>query len=88
MFETKLVDAANKFKPELIMVSAGFDSRLGDPLGNFTLTDEDYIDLTKLMLHLAKEHAESRLVVVLEGGYALRGLMKASTAVAQTLMAS
>jgi acetoin utilization deacetylase AcuC-like enzyme len=87
-FEKRLVDAANKFKPDLVLLSAGFDSRLGDPLGQFKLTDEDYIDLTKVMLHIAKEHAGGRLVSVLEGGYNLRGLMKASAAHVKTLLES
>ena len=87
-FEGKLVEAANKFKPDLVMLSAGFDSRLGDPLGHFRLTDEDYVDLTKVVLAIAKEHAEGRLVTVLEGGYNLRGLMKATTAHVQTLVGS
>ena len=86
VFEGKLVEAAQKFKPDLIMLSAGFDSRLGDPLGHFRLTDEDFVDLTKVMLHLAKEHAEGRFVSVMEGGYNLKGLMKATTAHAQTLL--
>jgi acetoin utilization deacetylase AcuC-like enzyme len=86
VFEGKLVDAAQKFKPDLILLSAGFDSRAGDPLGNFQLTDEDFVDLTKVMLHLAREHAGSRLVSVMEGGYNLRGLMKATTAHVQTLL--
>jgi len=85
-FETKLVDAAQKFKPDLMMLSAGFDSRESDPLGHFTLTDQDFIDLTKVVLHVAKEHCEGRLVAVLEGGYNLRGLMKASVAHVKTLM--
>jgi acetoin utilization deacetylase AcuC-like enzyme len=84
-FEGKLIDAANKFKPDFIMLSAGFDSRLGDPLGHFRLTDEDYVDLTKIMLQIAQEHAGGRLVTVLEGGYNLRGLMKASVAHVKTL---
>lgn len=87
-FETRLIDAANKFKPDLVMISAGFDSRAGDPLGQFKLTDEDFVDLTKLMLHIAKDYAGGRLVSVLEGGYNLRGLMKATTAHAQTLVDS
>jgi acetoin utilization deacetylase AcuC-like enzyme len=86
VFESKLVEAARKFKPDLIMLSAGFDSRLGDPLGHFRLTDEDYVDLTKVILHIAKEHAEGRFVSVMEGGYNLRGLMKATTAHMQTLL--
>jgi acetoin utilization deacetylase AcuC-like enzyme len=87
-FETRLIDAANRFKPDLVMLSAGFDSRQGDPLGQFKLTDQDYIDLTKVMLHIAKEHAGGRLVSVLEGGYNLRGLMKASAAHVKTLVGS
>jgi acetoin utilization deacetylase AcuC-like enzyme len=87
-FETRLINAANKFKPDLVMLSAGFDSRQGDPLGQFKLTDEDFADLTKVMLHIAKEHAGGRLVSVLEGGYNLRGLMKASAAHVKTLVES
>ena len=84
-FEGRLVEEAGKFKPELVLLSAGFDSRRRDPLGQFTMTVEDFVDLTKVVLHLAREHAESRLVCVLEGGYNLRGLMKGATALMQTL---
>lgn len=87
-FQNNLVDAAQKFKPDLVLLSAGFDSRIGDPLGSFRLTDEDFIDLTKVVLHIAREHAEGRLVSVLEGGYNLRGLMKATSAHAGTLIAA
>jgi acetoin utilization deacetylase AcuC-like enzyme len=87
VFETKLVETAQKFKPDLVMLSAGFDSRAGDPLGSFQLSDEDFIDLTKVMLHIARDHCQGRLVSILEGGYNLRGLMKATTAHVQTLMA-
>ena len=76
-FETELVTAANKFKPDLILVSAGFDSRIEDPLGHFRLTDEDFSDLTKVMLDVANEHSDGRLVSMLEGGYNLSGLAKA-----------
>jgi acetoin utilization deacetylase AcuC-like enzyme len=75
-FETKLVKAAEKFKPEFIFISAGFDSRINDPLGNFKLTDEDFADLTRLMKTLAKTHAQGRLISVMEGGYNLDGLGK------------
>jgi acetoin utilization deacetylase AcuC-like enzyme len=63
-----------RFKPELILLSAGFDSRVGDPLGQFLLSDEDFAELTKLMLGLADQYAGGRLVSVLEGGYSLTGL--------------
>ena len=73
-FRTKLLPAANEFKPDLILVSAGFDSRLGDPLGQFTLADQDFADLTELLLELADTHSAGRLVSILEGGYDLEGL--------------
>lgn len=65
------------FKPELVLVSAGFDSRRGDPLGQFTLEDEDFAELTRLLLELAESSAGGRLVSVLEGGYNQAGLAKA-----------
>jgi acetoin utilization deacetylase AcuC-like enzyme len=78
--ETKLVAAMEKFRPELVLVSAGFDSRIRDPLGQFTLTDEDFADLTKLVRKIADDHASSRVVSLLEGGYSLTGLASAATA--------
>ncbi len=73
-FEGKLARAMDKFKPELVFLSAGFDSRLGDPLGRFRLTDDDFRDLTSTVLSIARAHAGGRLVSVLEGGYSLTGL--------------
>ncbi|MBI4907920.1 MAG: histone deacetylase [Acidobacteria bacterium] len=73
-FQTALNSAAKTFRPDLVMVSAGFDSRMGDPLGRFALTDEDFRDLTLLMMEIADHHAHGRLVSVLEGGYSLNGL--------------
>ena len=73
-FQEKLLPAAAEFKPDLVMISAGFDSREGDPLGNFLLTDVDFADLTRLMRGIADKHARGRLVSVLEGGYSLTGL--------------
>ena len=79
-FRGRLLPAADRFKPDLVLISAGFDSRAGDPLGGFRLTDEDFADLTRLMLEVANTHAGGRLVSVLEGGYALKGLASASAA--------
>jgi acetoin utilization deacetylase AcuC-like enzyme len=73
-FEARLARAMDRFKPELVFISAGFDSRLGDPLGRFRLTDEDFRDLTSTMLAIARQHSGGRLVSVLEGGYSLTGL--------------
>ena len=79
-FRQRLVTAANAFKPGLILLSAGFDSRDGDPLGRFTLSDRDFAELTTLMLEMADKHAGGRLVSVLEGGYNLNGLASAAAA--------
>jgi len=82
----KLIPAMQKFKPQLVIISAGFDSRQGDPLGQFTLTDTDFVDMTKVVLAIAKEHAESRVISVLEGGYHLEGLASATAAHVKTLI--
>jgi acetoin utilization deacetylase AcuC-like enzyme len=79
-FENRLIKAAEKFKPEFVFISAGFDSRIDDPLGSFTLTDDDFMDLTRLVKKIAAHHANGRVVSVLEGGYNLDGLGKAAAA--------
>jgi acetoin utilization deacetylase AcuC-like enzyme len=76
-FRDRLVTAADAFKPDFVFISAGFDSRAGDPLGQFLLSDDDFADLTGIMLEIAMRHAGGRLVSVLEGGYNLRGLESA-----------
>jgi len=78
--ESSLKPAAEKFRPELVLISAGFDSRVGDLLGRFTLTDEDFADLTFSVAEIAAAHASSRIVSVLEGGYSLTGLASAAAA--------
>ena len=79
-FAKKLKEGADSFKPDLVMISAGFDSRLGDPLGQFRLTDADFGELTGVMSEIASKHAGGRLVSVLEGGYNLAGLGSAAAA--------
>ena len=86
-FETRLRPAAEKFRPELVLISAGFDSRLGDPLGQFRLTDADFAELTLLVRGLAERHAGGRVVSILEGGYQLSGLGSAVVAHAGALLA-
>jgi len=84
-FRDKLVPAAARFRPELVVLSAGFDSRRGDPLGGFLLDDDDFGELTRLMLEVAKASGSGRVVSVLEGGYALDGLASAVEAHCRTL---
>lgn len=80
-----LTPAMQTFQPNWILISAGFDSRAGDPLGELALEDEDFFQLTRYAIELAEEHAEGRLVSVLEGGYHLRGLGSAVSAHASAL---
>jgi acetoin utilization deacetylase AcuC-like enzyme len=78
-FTDRLLPSIDKFKPDLILISAGFDSRIDDPLGQFRLTDDDFVTLTKLLLESAATHCQNRLISVLEGGYNLKGLASAVT---------
>ena len=79
-FRKQLMPAMDEFRPDLVMISAGFDSRMNDPLGRFLLTDEDFAELTSLLQEVADKHSNGRLVSVLEGGYSLEGLTKAVAA--------
>jgi acetoin utilization deacetylase AcuC-like enzyme len=85
-FRDDLVPAADAFQPDLVLVSAGFDSRIDDPLGGFRLTDEDFADLTGIMKEIAAKHCGGRLVSTLEGGYALDGLAAAAAAHVRALV--
>ncbi len=84
-FNKKLLPAVEKFKPELILVSAGFDSRKDDKLGDFEITDKGFETLTEIVKTIAKEHCDSKLVSMLEGGYNTKGLALAVDTHIQTL---
>ena len=68
-FGSMLEDAARQAKPELILISAGFDAHRLDPIGSLGLESEDFATLTKLVLDVAKQHCGGRCVSLLEGGY-------------------
>lgn len=85
-FEEKLLPPVKSFKPDLVLISAGFDSRKDDLLGNFKVTDEGFIKLTQIMMDIAHEHCQSRIVSVLEGGYNLQGLALAAEAHLKTML--
>ena len=84
--EHSLVPAMEKFRPELVLISAGFDSRIDDLLGQFTLSDEDFADLTRVLTKVAAQYAKGRVVSVLEGGYNLSGLASAAAAHVRALV--
>ncbi|HXG95097.1 MAG TPA: histone deacetylase [Blastocatellia bacterium] len=70
-FSDALKEIEKHFQPDLIIISAGFDSRRGDPLGGLMLEDKDFREMTKEVMDMAERHAGSRVVSVLEGGYNL-----------------
>lgn len=78
--QNSLLPAMEQFRPGLVLISAGFDSRIGDLLGRFTLTDQDFADLTASVMEMADRHAGGRVVSLLEGGYSLSGLGSAAAA--------
>jgi len=78
--EAKLVPAMDRYRPELVLISAGFDARVEDPIGGLALTDDDFRALTRFALDLARSHASGRVVSILEGGYNLFGLAAACAA--------
>jgi len=78
--QNSLLPVMKDYRPELVLISAGFDSRLDDLLGRFTLTDEDFADLTRATLEIADASAGGRVVSLLEGGYSLDGLASAAVA--------
>jgi acetoin utilization deacetylase AcuC-like enzyme len=86
-FRNKLLPEMETFRPDLVMISAGFDSRTGDPLGRFRLSDADFAELTMLLREVADKYAKGRLISVLEGGYSLEGLTLAVAAHAKALSA-
>jgi len=73
-FESALGDMASRFSPDLIIISAGFDSHLGDPLGQLRLEDEDFVAMTRVVKQWAASSCQGRLVSCLEGGYNLQTL--------------
>ena len=85
-FTRALERAADACKPELVMVSAGFDAHRLDPIGNLGLEAEDYSTLTRQVLEVARAHAGGRLVSCLEGGYNLEALAESVQAHLEELM--
>ncbi len=73
-FEAALEEIGAKFKPDFVIISAGFDSHAGDPLGQLSLADEDFVLMTRAAKDWARETCGGRLVSCLEGGYNLSTL--------------
>lgn len=85
-WDKKLLPAAAKFEPDFVIVSAGFDSRKEDPLGCFDVTDDAFRRMTRTAMDVADQYCDGRLVSLLEGGYNIEGLAKATVAHVSTLV--
>ena len=72
--ETALEEIGAKFRPDLVIISAGFDSHAGDPLGQLSLEDSDFVSLTRAVMDWARDACGGRVVSCLEGGYNLSTL--------------
>ncbi len=85
-FKDTVAESADRIKPELILVSAGFDAHTRDPIGSLGLETEDFTEMTRFVLEIAKTHSEGRLVSCLEGGYNLDALAESVEAHAEELL--
>ncbi len=74
VFQEVLMPAADQFKPDCVLISAGFDAHRDDPLASMNLTEDGYATLTQIVLDIATHHAGGRVISCLEGGYHLQGL--------------
>jgi acetoin utilization deacetylase AcuC-like enzyme len=79
-WQARLLPALDAFRPQLVLVSAGFDAHARDPLAQMHLVADDYAWLTRRLVALAQRHAHGRIVSLLEGGYDLTALRESSVA--------
>ena len=73
IFDQKVLKQIDKFKPEVILISAGFDAHKRDPLANINLESQDFLRLQKIV-DIANIHSNGRVISFLEGGYDLQAL--------------
>ena len=88
IFHKVLVPAADEFKPDFVIISAGFDAHKDDPLAGMGLTEAGYAELTGIVAGIAKKHAQGRILSSLEGGYNLTALAASVDAHVRGLLAS
>jgi acetoin utilization deacetylase AcuC-like enzyme len=74
IIDNKILNNIDKFKPEVILISAGFDAHKKDPLANINLESKDFYKITKKIVEIANIHCNGRIVSFLEGGYDLQAL--------------
>jgi acetoin utilization deacetylase AcuC-like enzyme len=80
-FQEILIPLCERFKPEMVLVSAGFDAYYNDPLGGMAVTEEGYAAMTRILTGIAERFAGGKSLFALEGGYDVKGLTSAVKAV-------
>jgi acetoin utilization deacetylase AcuC-like enzyme len=85
-FSERILKPLHGFAPDLIVISAGFDAHRRDPLGGLQLVEADFMWATEKLARVAEQHANRRMVSMLEGGYDLDGLAKSVGVHVRTLM--
>jgi len=85
--EDEWLPALERFKPQMIFISAGFDAHREDLLGGMSLVEADYVWITQKMMDVAGRHSDERIVSMLEGGYNLSALGRSAVAHVRTLAA-
>jgi acetoin utilization deacetylase AcuC-like enzyme len=85
-FETVILPRLREFKPDFLIISAGFDAHTRDPLANLNLVEADYSWVTKKLMEIADTSAKGRVISLLEGGYDLQGLSRSVAAHVTALM--
>ena len=85
-FDDKILPKLETFAPELVIISAGFDAHIRDPIGHLELTEADYFWVTKQLMLVAQKSAHGRVVSLLEGGYDLVGLARSAASHVEALM--
>jgi acetoin utilization deacetylase AcuC-like enzyme len=85
-FESRILPRLRDFKPELIVISAGFDAHMRDPLANLNLVEADFAWATQKIMDVADQCADGRVVSLLEGGYDLEALANSAAAHVTALM--
>jgi acetoin utilization deacetylase AcuC-like enzyme len=85
-FETVIMPRLRDYKPDILIISAGFDAHTRDPLANLNLVEADFTWVTQRLMQVADETAQGRIVSVLEGGYDLQGLARSTAAHVTALM--
>ncbi len=85
-YESEILPALLDYRPELLLISAGFDAHAADPLANLTWTDDDFAWVTERLCDVAEDTCDGRVVSTLEGGYDLDALATSAAAHVRVLM--